>query len=203
MTETQTPTTAPAPLSEDDPRYAFAKVTDALGTLIETTGADMIGQPTPCPDFTVKELLEHVVLVMRRVAVIGNGEHWSTVQAVATNGGWADDYRSAAHNVMLAWSNPSILEKVLEVPWGEFPGVALMHAYTGELAVHAWDLAMATGVEFSIDDSLLHGALVAAKFIPAEGRDTPELPFSPVVDPGPDAPVLDQLAGWMGRNVID
>ena len=56
-------------------------------------------------------------------------------------------------------------------------------------------------VIFTIDDDVLQVALVGAKFIPAEGRDDPMVPFGPVVDPGPDAPVLLQIAGWMGRDV--
>ena len=43
---------------------------------------------------------------------------------------------------------------------------------------------------------------MGAKFIPAEGRDDPMMPFGPVVDPGPDASNLLQLAGWMGRDVV-
>jgi len=190
---------APGP---EDPRFAFAKVTDAVGNLIEATSADMMGNPTPCSEFTVKELLEHLVLVLRRVAAIGQGEHWSTVTEVPTDTGWAQDYRAAAHDVMLAWSDPAILERNLEVPWGEFPGSLLMYTYTAELAVHGWDLSTATNAAFAIDDELLTNALIAAKFIPAEGRNTAETPFSSVVDPGVDAPVLDQIAGWMGRSVL-
>ena len=201
MTETNTVTPTPDALSPDDPRYAFAAVVSQLGDLIERTTPDLLTNPTPCPEFTVKELLEHCVLVVRRVAAIGRGEHWSTVEQQATDGGWHDDYRAGAHAIMEAWSDPAILETVLEVPWGEFPGALLMHTYTAELAVHGWDLGQGTGLGFEVDDDLLHGALIAAKFIPAEGRATPEVPFDEVVDPGPDAPVLLQLAGWMGRNV--
>jgi len=197
-----TPPVPQAP-AEDDPRYSFAQVVDALGSLIESTTDDMLANSTPCPDFTVKELLEHCVLVVRRVAAIGRGEHWSSVEQQATESGWAGDYRDGAHAIMMAWGDPAILETNLEVPWGEFPGSVLMYTYTAELAVHGWDLSQATGIDFSIDDQWLHGALIAAKFIPEEGRDTPEMPFTAVVDPGPDAPVLDQIAGWMGRNVLD
>lgn len=201
MTEETAPPT-PEPPAIDDPRYAFAQVVDALGSLIESTTTDHLGNTTPCPEFTVKELLEHCVLVVRRVAAIGRGEHWSTVTQVATESGWDTDFRAAAHDIMMAWMDPAILETPLEVPWGEFPGAVLMHTYAAELAVHGWDLSQATGLDFVIDDDLLRGALIAAKFIPAEGRDTPEMPFSSVVDPGPDAAVLDQIAGWMGRAVL-
>jgi len=198
-TSTETVPAAPGP---DDPRYAFAKVADSVGSLIEATTPEMLPNATPCPDFTVKELLEHLVLVVRRVAAIGRGEHWSSVEQEAVDSGWAQDYRAGTHAIMQSWGDPAILDTVLEVPWGAFPGAALMHTYAAELAVHGWDLGKATGLEFAIDDDLLHGALMAAKFIPAEGRDTPEMPFSAVVDPGRDAPMIDQLAGWMGRNVL-
>jgi hypothetical protein len=59
------------------------------------------------------------------------------------------------------------------------------------------------GGDFTIDDELLQGALFGVKFIPAEGRDQPDMPFGEVVDPGPDAPALLQIAGWMGRSVLD
>ena len=196
------PTTTPQAPSPDDPRFAFAKVVDAVGTLMEATGPEHLAKPTPCTEFTVKELLEHLVLVVRRVAAIGRGEHWSTITEQPTDSGWAGDFRNGAHEIMEAWADPAILDTVLEVPWGEFPGAVLMYTYTAELATHGWDLATATGAEFSIDDDLLHGALVSIKFVPAEGRDHPDVPFGEVVDPGPDAPLLLQIAGWSGRNVI-
>lgn len=192
----------PTPPGPDDPRFGFAAVTQAVGELLEATPADAVGKPTPCPEFTVKELSEHIILVMRRVAAIGRGEHWSTIEPEPQDSGWAESYREAAHQVMEAWTDAAKLEGMYEVPWGEIPGGPLMYTYTAELAVHGWDLATATGADFAIDDDLLSGPLMAAKFIPAEGRDTPEMPFSPVVDPGPDAPVLDQIAGWMGRDVL-
>jgi len=193
---------APEAPTEEDPRFGFAKVVDAVGNLMETTTADTLGNVTPCPNFTVKELLEHMVMVVRRVAVIGRGEHWSTVGQESTDSGWAQDFRTGAHDIMTAWSDPAILGRTLEVPWGEFPGAALLYTYTAELAVHGWDLAAATGRDFSIDDNVLHGALVAIKFVPAEGRESDEVPFSAVVDPGPDASILEQLAGWAGRDVL-
>lgn len=197
---TNPPTTPEAP-TPDDPRFALAKVVDAVGTLIETTDPTALGNGTPCTDFTVKELLEHLVLVVRRIAAVGRGEHWSSVTEEPADTGWGEQYRDAAHEIMLAWGDPSSLETMYEVPWGELPGAPLIYTYTAELATHGWDLGVATDRPFEIDDELLHGALVSIKFIPAEGRDTPEVPFSEVVDPGPEAPVLLQIAGWAGRNV--
>lgn len=195
------PTAAEAP-GPDDPRFGFAAVVGGVRALIESTDPATLGNATPCSEFTVKELLEHMVLVVRRVAAIGRGEHWSSVTEEPSDSGWAEQYASATHDIQDAWADPAILEKVLEAPWGEFPGAVLIYTFTAELATHGWDLAVATNRPFEIDDDLLQGALVSIKFIPAEGRDTPEVPFSEVVDPGPDAPVLLQIAGWAGRDVL-
>lgn len=198
-----TNSTTPNPQS-DDPRFAFAAVVEAVGRLIESVEAmepETLAGETPCPEFTVVDLLDHMMMVMRRVAAIGNGKHFSAVEHEALGSGWAKAYRSAAHDIMEAWTDPAKLEQTFEVPWGQMPGAPLLLSYTGELAVHGWDLATATGRDLSIADDVLQGPLMAAKFIPAEGRETPEIPFGSVVDPGPDAPVLEQLAGWMGRQV--
>lgn len=189
-------------ISPDDPRYGFAGVTSAVRQIIDGTTTAQHGDPTPCAEFTVKDLLDHINLVMNQVAVIGQGGLWSDVteESVALDDGHAQAYGEAAHAIMNAWMDAAKLEQVYEVPWGEIPGGPLIFTYTAELATHGWDLATATGQPFEIDDSLLQGALMSAKMIPAEGRGE-EVPFDEVVDPGSDAPTLLKIAGWLGRQV--
>jgi len=191
-------------ISPDDPRYGFAVVTSTVRGLIDGTTPEQFGDSTPCPDFSVKDLLEHINLVMQRVAALGNGEHWSSVtpEGLVQENGHADTYATAAHDVMNAWTDSAKLEQMFEVPWGELPGGPMLLTYTAELATHGWDLATATGQSIEVPDEMLGGALMAAQMLPSEGRDDPEFPFDPVVDPGEDAPTLLKIAGWMGRQVV-
>lgn len=199
-----TRTSAPAtfdPPAPGDPRHAYAVVTEAVGPLIAAVEPDQLDAATPCPEFTVKDLLEHIVLVQRRVAAIGRGEHWSSVTETAVDAGWHDDYVSASREVVRAWADPAKLDAVHEVPWGKLPGVPMIQCYVGEIAVHGWDLARATGQLIALDDAVVQGALdVATVGMPADAR-TPEMLFGPVVEPGAEAPVLERLAGWFGRDV--
>lgn len=199
MTEnTPNPSDAPGP---GDPRMPYAEVTSKVIELMDqVTDADL-AKPTPCEEFDVKALLEHLVMVQRRVAVMGNGESFTIVDAEPKDAGWADDFRTASHDVMTAWTDTAKLGQMFVVPWGEVPGGALIGTYVGELAVHAWDLATAIDAELSIDDEVLEPIVAGAKALPAEGRDHPDVPFGPVVDPGADASALLRLAGWMGRQV--
>lgn len=199
-TENDTPAEAPRP---GDPRHGLAQVVSEVRTLIEGTTAEQLDLSTPCDEFTVKELLDHFVLVMNRLATIGTGEHWSTVMPddFVLEDGHADAFVEGAHGVMSAWGDASKLGQTFEVPWGELPGAAVLSFYTAEIATHGWDLATATNRALTISDDALGAALFAAKSVPAEGRDDPAIPFDSVVDPGDDAPVLLQIAGWLGREV--
>ncbi len=188
-------------ISKDDPRYGYAVVTSALHPLI-AEASNHLDRPTPCSEFNVRDLLNHVVMVQQRGAAIGEGRHWSEAQDPGLASGWSEAFQAASHDVQKAWTDDSRLSAMVEVPWGELPGAGLLATYTAELAVHGWDLATATDQPFVIDDEHLVGALQAAKFIPAEGRETPEMPFDPVVDPGEDAPTLLKIAGWLGRKVV-
>jgi len=203
MTETSEPTTLDPP-QPGDPRHSYAMATMAVRELMQGCTDDQLANATPCPEFTTKELMEHIVLVQRRVAAIGRGEHWSTVVEEPVDGGWLDQFNEASHAVMTAWTDPAKLQGMYEVPWGSLPGFPLMWTYVAELSIHGWDLAHSTGQAIAIDDEALRPALEGLRIgLPAATRDQPDMPFSAVVEAGADAPVLTQLAGWAGRNVLD
>lgn len=186
----------------DDPRPALDAVVAEVGRLIAGTTTDQLTGPTPCPDFTVKELTEHLILVLWRIAAIGRGDHWSSVTEEAIDSGWHEDYLAAATDLRSVWNRPAMLDGVYEVPWGTLPAAPVLLSYVAEVAVHGWDLATATGQSISLDDQVIAPALGVVQFgLPADGRVGTDMPFDPVVDPGADAPVLLRLAGWLGRKV--
>ena len=188
-------------ISPDDPRYGYAVVTSALHPVI-AEAINHLDKPTPCSEFNVKDLLNHMVMVQQRSAAIGAGRHWSEVQDPGLDSGWPEAFQSASHDVQKAWTDDARLGAMVEVPWGHIPGAAMLATYTAELAVHGWELSTATDQSFTIADEHLAGAHQAVLFIPAEGRETPEIPFDPVVVPLEGAPLLLKIAGWMGRQVV-
>ena len=188
-----------------DPRPGLATAAAAVQDLIARVDTADFSKPTPCDEFDVQALLDHITLVFRRSAAIGRGDHWTSIEQVPI-GDDIEAYTAAIAEAdaaqVLAWSDPARLGAVVEVPWGAIPGGAVVATYTAELATHGWDLATAIGEEFTIPDDALAVALVAVRQIPAEGRDAPEIPFGEVVDPGPEASALLKIAGWGGRQVI-
>ncbi len=191
-------------LDPSDPRYGLAVALAAALRAIESAtdkSSDHLADPTPCPEFTVEDLIEHVIFVARRVVTIGNGGHFADTAADRVGTGWPLAFAREAEAIHAAWADPAKLEAIHEVPWGQVPGAALMLAYTGEFATHAWDLSRATGNEVEIDDAALAGAAEAVRFIPADGRDDPAIPFGPVVEAPADASNLERVVTWVGRSL--
>ena len=200
---TTKPTHTPTDHVGPDPRLGLAASAAAAARAIEAateSGADL-GEPTPCTEFTVEELIEHIIVVARRVVTIGNGGHFTEAPDHPVGSDWSTNFAREAAAIEPAWSDPAKLGQTYEVPWGEVPGFALMLSYTAEFAAHTWDLSQAIGVEVDIDDAALAGAAEAVTFIPAEVRNDPAIPFGPVVEAPTGASNLERIVTWVGRSL--
>src|SRR3954469_10414454 len=186
-----------------DPRPAFASATATACAVAAAVRPDQLDGPTPCAEYDVRALLGHVVAVLRRVAAVGRGEHPFSVPQVATevpDDGWGAAARAAADDVLAVWADPALLERQLTLPFGTFPGAAALATYTGELTTHTWDAAVATGQDPAWDPQVLAVALAAIRrALPADNRG-PGVPFGPVVEVPDDAPLIDRLVAWQGRD---
>ena len=99
-----------------------------------------------------------------------------------------------------AWSDPAVLRREMRLPFGTLPGAAALAAYTGEVSTHTWDLAVATGQLPAWDEHVLAGALVVThRKLPAAER-APGIPFGDAVPVPEDAPLIDRLVAWQGRD---
>jgi uncharacterized protein (TIGR03086 family) len=191
------------PATGHDPRPAFTTAAETAHAAISAVRPDQLDGPTPCPDYDVRALLGHMITVLRRVAAVGRGEHPFTVPQVVRDvpdDGWSAAARAAVDDVRLVWADPAVLTRQLTLPFGVLPGAAALAAYTAEVTTHTWDLAVATGQRPDWDPQVLGLALGAIhRALPAEGRGD-DVPFAPVVPVPDDAPAIDRLVAWEGRD---
>ncbi|MFF4343171.1 TIGR03086 family metal-binding protein [Kitasatospora sp. NPDC001540] len=200
MTETTTPTTPTAPT---DPRPGFYAAAEVLGAVLADLRPDQYGLTTPCPDYTVRDLANHVVSVLRRSTAMAGGGPFAAVPHLATDvpdGGWAAAWEAAGAGFRAAWDDPAVLGRSIALPWGTVPGAVAAVIWTNELVLHAWDLARATGRPVDWPAEALAGPLAAMeRAVPAEPRGG-QVPYGPVVPVPADAPAIDRLVGWYGRR---
>jgi uncharacterized protein (TIGR03086 family) len=199
------------------PRSPGGPVTDALlasldtaldgtGQLVGAVTAEQWDLPTPCADWTVRQLVNHLVGGNRLFIRVLRGEPLPPPDQLGRRGSEdqlgndpATAFRSSAHELLEAVRTPGVLERTYTVPAGTLPGPAVVHLRTVETLVHGWDLARATGQRVPFPDELAQQELTFSRDLLGrlpEGRQ-PFGPSRPVAD---DAPAVDRLAALLGRS---
>lgn len=188
----------PSPLDD------LTAVLDAVGVVVATVGADQWSEPTPCPQWNVRELVNHLVMGNRLFAGIARGAAVVSADALdpkATDTLGVDPaaaYANAATELVTVFARPGSLETVMTVPFGTVPGLVAVRLRITEALVHGWDLTQATGQQPRFPEDVtvrnLEFARAALTDVPA-GRS----PFAaPRPVPG-DAPALVRLTALLGR----
>ncbi len=218
MDTTQQPsTTDDAPgLAPGDPRLAMAGAVRTAREVMAGVTPTQWDDPTPC-GMSVRELLEHLVVVARRIGCAGRSQplpEWPVDAADVADGDWLDAFTAAAHELPGAWPDEG-LDDLRQLPWGTFPGPAVLGTYTNEVVVHTWDLARGTGQSPRWEDDVLETSMAAIREQLPDAERGPmwaafqaslpdeiewQDPFADAV-PVPDgAPLIDRLVAWNGRD---
>ncbi|WP_197420193.1 TIGR03086 family metal-binding protein [Mycobacterium sp. NAZ190054] len=198
-----------------DPRPILDRAIATAGVVIDGVRSEQLTDPTPCTDMNVRELLAHLIGVLDRVAALGNGEDpFAVIETAAPDDRWPDAWRESGRRAADAWSDDAVLARPMALPWIVGSGAEVLASYFSELTVHTWDLATATGQQPDWDDTVVAAALEAAhQILPAENRralyeevsaarglDEVGVPFAEAVPIPDDAPAIDRLVAWNGRD---
>ena len=193
-------------MADSDRRSTLLDAYENAAVIVSGIEADELGHPTPCPQYDVAGLIDHLVEAGHRAAALGRrqappaGDESPHVELSDAPG----QLRRAAAEAAQAWSDNSSLSLRHTMPWGEqYTGATLVDMYLAELAGHAWDLARATGQLSKLDPSLALPALEGAQaMIKPQYRNMvgPGAPFGSEVSPAPGADDWERLAAFMGRD---
>jgi uncharacterized protein (TIGR03086 family) len=178
----------------------------ATGGLVAAVAPGQWTAPTPCSDWTVRDLVDHVVFGNRLFAAVLGGEPMPPMPEVLRRQAedhLGDDaaaaYDAAADELLTACAAEGALDQLVRVPIGEVPGALALHLRVVEALVHGWDLARATGTRLEVPAELVEGELA---FTRARLGDLPpgRTPFGPAQPVADDASPLDRLAAALGRR---
>ncbi len=187
-----------------DRRRALLDAYAHAAQVVSAVRADQLAGPTPCPDFDVAALVDHLVGAGWRAVSLGRGETPSGEEFPHVElGDAADQLSQAGRAAAGAWSDDRLSETTT-MPWGEtYTGSTLVDMYLSELVAHSWDLAVATGQPAVCDESLAMAALDAGRaMLRPEYRNMmgPGSPFGTEQPVDEGAPTLERFAGFMGRS---
>jgi uncharacterized protein (TIGR03086 family) len=206
--------TNPTALYATDPRPILARAIATGATTVVAVSPDQLASPTPCTEMDVRALLGHLLEVLDRIEVLGRGgDPFAIVPTSPADDGWLEAFTAAADRATAAWVDDAVLDRPMELPWKKGAGRDLLATYLNELTVHTWDLAVATGQQPDWDDDVLALALDQRDLLPAENRlalfeeiaasmglaEVP-VPFAEAVAVPDDAPAIERLVAWNGRD---
>lgn len=197
-----------------DPRPILDRAIATGGAVIAGIRPDQLTAATPCPEMDVRAMLSHLVGVLDRIAALGTAQDpFSVIETSATDDGWCDAWATSSTHAADAWRDDAVLERPMALPWIQGSGAEVLTSYFSELTVHTWDLATATGQQPDWDDTVVTAALEARPILPAENRralfaeisaamglDDVAIPFAEAVPVQADAPAIDRLVAWNGRD---
>lgn len=176
---------------------------EAITALIAGMTPDQLDNPTPCNDWSTRDLLNHVVGGAHMFAAAFSGQppaggHDGPVDLLGDDPAAA--WQGAVDAFIAGVNSPGALDNIVPMPWGPTPGTVMYELLKFDVLVHAWDLARATGQSFDPSAELVDGTIeIARQLISPEFRASGA--FGPELDAPAGASPIERLAAFTGRAV--
>ncbi|WP_410672251.1 TIGR03086 family metal-binding protein [Amycolatopsis sp. cmx-4-68] len=177
---------------------------EAMAAVARTITDDQLADKTPCSEYDVRALVNHLLFWGPSLAGAGRKERVPQPAATESDvdlaaGDWRGRLLVLLDDITSSWAPSSAWEG--ETSMGTphmLPAPVMGDMITGELAVHGWDLAVATGQRLELPVGLLahlHDTVLAGV---EQGRAMGM--YGPEVAVPADAPTLDRIIGLTGRD---
>ncbi len=179
----------------------LTSVLNKTQTILGFVESSQLDGPTPCPEFNVSQLMNHIVGWVQ-VFAAGCNKIAFTGDAEAYQCGLnpAQEFEAAADAIVTGWSAHGLDRLVPIMSGSEMPGVMVFNMTLMEYMAHGWDLAIATGqsVPFTDDEAIdvLARALVT---LPPEYQGA-GMPFGATVPTPADASSISEFVAFLGRQ---
>ena len=133
----------------------------AFEARLRAVAGDDWERPTPCPEWNVRALVNHMLLGTRMSIHVLSGMPREEVISYLDDDMMAETadpigrFGELAEEMVAGFSGPGGLDGVVAHPAGDFPRSVFAGFRVADAAVHAWDLARAIGADETLDGDLV------------------------------------------------
>jgi uncharacterized protein (TIGR03086 family) len=147
---------------------------------IQAAGLDRFADPTPCADYAVRDVVNHLAFGFLLAHRSGTREPWDPAWKAEDRTpylvglperDWGQACATEAEATATAWADPAAWEGESGMGGASMPAAAIGSMMTAEFAVHAWDLAVSTGRPLDVPDELGVAVLEGVTAIAPLGRE--------------------------------
>jgi uncharacterized protein (TIGR03086 family) len=157
--------------------------------------------PTPCTEWPVSTLTRHMVGWVQAFAetvATGAMPEGDPNDVEVTDAG--AQYRAAADRLLSAWRSGDGPDGEYRLMGSPLPGTFLYPMMLGEFIGHGWDLAKATGQPLDWPEEAAESALTSMRAMTKPEMRGPGKFVGYEVEVPEDAPALERLIGFSGRD---
>jgi uncharacterized protein (TIGR03086 family) len=180
----------------------YVRAMGKTSAIIGAVRADQWGGPTPCTEWDVKQVANHIIGENLWAAELFQGktiaEVGSALDGDLTRGDPAVAYEASVVAASTAVSAPGAMEAVCHLSFGDYSG----SDYAGQLfldtVVHGWDVAKATGQDTHLDPQLVEACLPVADQVANQFRAAGV--FGENLAASADADAQTRLLALVGRK---
>jgi uncharacterized protein (TIGR03086 family) len=179
------------------------RTTSSVEDLLADLDEGVLAAPTPCTEWTVSDLVDHLVVGARMFAAVASGN--APVTDVQRSESLDDPrlrYSDARTEMVRAWRRRGLDGEVPFGPSGETPAKVICTTAIWDHLTHGWDLAQALAKPYRVDDDILTVVWDFSVSFMTPGRRGPGQPLAPPVEAAPSASRLDQLMAFLGRSPL-
>jgi len=175
-------------------------VLDKTGDLLAGVRDDQWHLATPCPEFDVRALSDHLVgWISYFDARCHDREFDGDPASYRSGDDPAAEFRAVAQNLVAGWDELGI-ERRVGAPGAQRPAETLFNITVTEYLAHGWDLAVATGQPVPFTDAESADVLVRA-----QGTLDPQyrgvgMPFGDIVEVDDGATATSRVVAFLGRH---
>ncbi|MEY2459953.1 MAG: hypothetical protein QOG30_1783 [Acidimicrobiaceae bacterium] len=170
----------------------------ATGRIVAGISSEQLDAPTPCDDYDVSGLLNHLISGNFWVAPLVEGKTIAEVGDSLDRDFSLEEYDASAEQANAAFSSPGAMEKPVAVSYGPVPAEVYAGHRFIDVLIHGWDLAKATGGDTTLDPDLVNACFEVIKpqldLLKASGM------FGTEVKVADDADNQTKLLALLGRH---
>jgi uncharacterized protein (TIGR03086 family) len=185
-------------MSDENPIALFDRAAAAAQTVISGVRPDQLDLPTPCSDWSVRQLLNHLVsgTALFHSLATGGGPVDRSADHLGTDPAGA--FRTSVASLREVFAADGGLTQLVTSPFGEQPAAVLLEMRVNEMMLHGWDVAKATGQPTDLDPGVAEHCLASFRALRASGRGATM--FAEPTEAPAGASMVDQLAALSGRK---
>lgn len=169
---------------------------------IEGVGPTQWNLDTPCSEWDVRSLVNHITAGNRWVGALAHGGRIEQIGEAfggdLLGGDPVAAFRASMDEACAVFEAPGAMEETFHLSYGDAPGALFASRRFVDVLIHAWDVAVATGQEATLDDALVHRCYDIVE--PAKDDIAKSPAFGPRVEVDDDADTQVKLLALLGRR---